>query len=76
MGYVVVINVTRVIDVIRRMSDSELAEWLNEFYDYGYNDGLFAAFPDYGDVPRVNKSMFSDYNRIIEFLDMDSSCYS
>ena len=67
---------TRVIDVIRRMSDSELAEFFNEVYDDGYNDGWFAAFPDYNDVPRVSKSMFSDYNRIIAWLDMDSSCDS
>lgn len=63
----------RVIDVIRRMSDSELAEFLDEVYDDGYNDGWLAAFPDYDDTPR-NKSMFSDYNRIIEWLDMDSAC--
>ena len=62
----------RVIDAIRQMSDSELAELLNEVFDDGYNDGWFEGYPDYDDIPR-EKSFLSDYKRILNWLNKEAN---
>lgn len=62
----------RVIDAIRQMSDSELAELLNEVYGDGYNDGWFEESPNYDDIPR-EKSFLSDYKRILNWLNKEAN---
>lgn len=62
----------RVIDAIRQMSDSELAELLNEVYDNGYTDGWFEEPPNYDDIPR-EKSFLSDYKRILNWLNKEAN---